>query len=719
MNNDINIGSIVKTNHKFKDRGVTGHPSLIIGKNNNCYYGLELTSNLSKSSYPYNCYIYKGDIQNPNKYYTSSVVKGDNLMKFPIDSIDYKMGDVDEKTFNRLIDKHNDAMQAGDINLYEQKLIELHNQMMLESKYDIHNLPTNVKEIKNMNQFFRDVIDLEDNKYWKDMLKDASSCGYMNILNPNETPLKRKRGIVQQYLNYKHKIEESKYTLKGTRDGETFDISYSDSIDKLEKFKDEEQPHHKDIFMYIVEENKKLEEVLLYHGSPNKNITQLRITNERTTGDEFGAGIYLTSDYEEAKQYSHNGRVYKVQLDDNNLYNLKEKLPENIKNIVKQELLDNKEILNQIVRRNRKQYEVVDKKKGLEFYNNKKKEWQEKDNIYAGNMPEVNKINDKLIVTYTDYEDIDGAINNLTGDELQKILSHNMDPNVFVTLILKAGYDGIITHNDKWYIIYRNEDKVKIVESKHKVEEASRNELLVKSKGETITRYNKAAGYRGFGIVDIDTTSLLTTNSLRVTCRVGDYYDTVEMEDVLYWIQMHAEQSSTKWQVNTKVVTKALMDAIDGMDIKVDCECGDWKYRFAYQATEWGYKYGKPETRPAKITNPSGYGALCKHLISLLGNKRWLQQVTGTVMDWVVKRIDEINRFLNVKEGQELTLPNELARQNAKSAFYSKLFKDKIEDEENEEEQPEEETLEQENEEPKEDIQDEEVENEEEENNDN
>lgn len=111
---------------------------------------------------------------------------------------------------------------------------------------------------------------------------------------------------------------------------------------------------------------------------------------------------------------------------------------------------------------------------------------------------------------------------------------------------------------------------------------------------------------------------------------------------------------------------------------------GDFVYRFAYQATKGKYKYGKPENRPAKITNPNDYGALCKHLTSMLSNKKWLQQVSGTVMDFIVKRIDDVNKFLRVKPGEELTLPNELARQNAKKAFYSKLF-DKSEEQEDEE----------------------------------
>lgn len=429
----------------------------------------------------------------------------------------------------------------------------------------------------------------------------------------------------------------------------------------------------------------RLDEALLYHGSPNKSLTKLEIGKEKTTGDEFGSGIYLTKDYDEAKGYSGpEGRVYKVSLNNDNLYNLKELLPQSIKEIVKSELLDDKDIRNQIVRYNRKQYEVNDNKTGFEFYTNKKQEWETLDGTYFGNLPKVNKEGNKIIVTYSDYEDMDSAVDKLTGDDLQKTLSHNMDPNVFVELIIRAGYDGIITHDDNWYIIYRNEDSVRIEESKHKVEEASRNELLALTKSQTVTRYNKAAGYKGFSIVDIDTTMLLRDDTITVTCRVGNYYDTIQLMDVLIWIQMESERNENN-QVNTKAITAALMEAIDALEIKVNCTCGDWQYRFAYQATQLDYKYGKPENRPANITNPKNYGALCKHLTSMLSNKKWLQQVTGTIMDWIEKNIDQVNKYLRVKEGQELTLPNELARKNAKIGFYSKLFKDKLKDEPEEE----------------------------------
>ena len=50
----------------------------------------------------------------------------------------------------------------------------------------------------------------------------------------------------------------------------------------------------------------------------------------------------------------------------------------------------------------------------------------------------------------------------------------------------------------------------------------------------------------------------------------------------------------------------------------------------------------------------------------MLSNKRWLQQVTSTLMDWLEENIDDVNAYLNLSGDKALTLPNEVARQNAK-----------------------------------------------------
>lgn len=175
-------------------------------------------------------------------------------------------------------------------------------------------------------------------------------------------------------------------------------------------------------------------------------------------------GIYLTSDYNEAESYAgYGGRVYKIDLEDNNLYNLTNPLTDKMKSIIKNELLDYKRVYNQILKFNRKQYKVDDKATGLEFFHKKKKEWEEKDNTFYGNIPVVKKTNNGLVIFYTDYEDIDNAIDKLSGEDLHKILSGDIDPDIFTSIIINSGFDGIITHDNKWYVLFKNEDKAKIM----------------------------------------------------------------------------------------------------------------------------------------------------------------------------------------------------------------------------------------------------------------
>lgn len=212
-----------------------------------------------------------------------------------------------------------------------------------------------------------------------------------------------------------------------------------------------------------------------------------------------------------------------------------------------------------------------------------------------------------------------------------------------------------------------------------KLEEASRNELLAKAKAETITRYNKSAGYKGFSLVDIDTTAIKTRDSIIITNNVGKYFDSVELDDILYWVGLEVTEARDN-KMTQKVVEKALLGAMDGMDIKVDCNCGDFVYRFAYMATQFEYKYGKPETRPSDITNPDGYGAMCKHLIALLSNKSWISQVASTLQQWIIDEIDWVRDFLKMSE-EEFKLPDEYARYLGKHGAMKKFW-DKQPDEE-------------------------------------
>lgn len=383
---------------------------------------------------------------------------------------------------------------------------------------------------------------------------------------------------------------------------------------------------------------------ILYHGSPNTNINKLDIGKAKESGDQYGNGIYLTTNIKDAEVYAGpTGRVYKITLDPSiKLFSLDGKLPDNIVQYLQFEK-DNmsEDMYNNICSRSRIQKSFTDKQEALKFSTEKKKEYVKRDNRYSRNMPKasVEKTTPiKYIVTYTDYDNINNAISELTGDDLYSIIIQDATPNTFVDLITSSGYDGIITHNNEWVIIYKNIDKVNILnESKviplsnlKRLDEVSRNQLIAKTKSQTITRYKKAAGYKGFSVVDIDTTSVFTRNCFRVTCRVGDYWDTIEMENILFWIQVEAEKNKD-YQINAHGVRDAILNAADGVDIRVDCSCPDFcleentnikllngevlpiskiKEKFDNNEEMWVYSTDSlGDFRPGKVTNVwvSGY----------------------------------------------------------------------------------------------------------------
>lgn len=490
----------------------------------------------------------------------------------------------------------------------------------------------NISILDNRDMFLIDNTDYTRVSQLKNELKKLRDD--MKIYNKDKYPTTYK-DMLDKYNKLKEiydnvmKIPLTEgYVLKGMQDGKSFDISYNDSEEKLQQFKDEMQPKHKDIDMYIVEESK-----------------QFKYANEEDIPryDSY-IGLQMQIDWVKNRIKSMKSKIAKDKYDaDRNkhkhLLQYYEELLKQYKQAMKD--MDDKEIKNENINK----YKVVDTNKLPDIKYELESRSENKD---------YNKIYQKVLKSKT------GKI-RCTYNELDLISAIYLDNDNY-------DYDKLNIQN----ILYES----KQIKNKEKLEEVSRNELLAKTKGETITRYNKSVQYKGFNLVNINIDDILRNNTIIITCRVGDYLDTLELEDILYWIQIVAEKNTNK-QINSKVVTEALMNAVDGMDIKIDCECGDWRFRLAYQATEWGYKYGTPETRPANIRNPNGFGALCKHLTALLSNKKWLQQVSSYLMDWCAKNIDKINQFLKLTdEDKQLTLPNELARQNAKKAFYTKLFKD-------------------------------------------
>lgn len=164
--------------------------------------------------------------------------------------------------------------------------------------------------------------------------------------------------------------------------------------------------------------------------------------------------------------------------------------------------------------------------------------------------------------------------------------------------------------------------------------EVSRKDLVAKSRVQDKKRFNKRLNYQVSNFRGVDLQKLFEDDYFVFTTPIKDYVCTVAFPGVfssLKKVVKSTKGDSTK--IDLQMVIKALRIAFDATDdVKVNCTCADWVYRFAYWATKNGYKYGNPETRPSDITNPDdALGATCKHLDLLLSNKRWLTKAASVV----------------------------------------------------------------------------------------
>lgn len=172
--------------------------------------------------------------------------------------------------------------------------------------------------------------------------------------------------------------------------------------------------------------------------------------------------------------------------------------------------------------------------------------------------------------------------------------------------------------------------------------EVSRKNLVGKTKVGSPERYNRRLRYGAMSTPEIDGDKLLDEDMLVIYVQVGKYTDTIAFAGVLkHFIDI--VKSDPKHAVNRRNLVRAINEQVDLTDVFVNCSCPDFRMRYAYWASRYSYKYGEPETRPAKITNPNdAIGAVCKHLASILSNKKWLVKAASVVNDFIQDHYDEI-----------------------------------------------------------------------------
>lgn len=182
-----------------------------------------------------------------------------------------------------------------------------------------------------------------------------------------------------------------------------------------------------------------------------------------------------------------------------------------------------------------------------------------------------------------------------------------------------------------------------------KINEATRSSLIAKSKKAPAYKSNRSKNrwvakdaskvantvkdYNKINMDDFWKKDILEFK-IRVEGETDNYFVTVNFSNILGRIQNQIKANKNKIEV--KCIYQALFQALNSSDIKIDCSCPDFKYRFKVWATKNGYNAGSAETREAKITNPKDeLGAACKHILCALNNAEWLQKIASVINNYI------------------------------------------------------------------------------------
>ena len=146
----------------------------------------------------------------------------------------------------------------------------------------------------------------------------------------------------------------------------------------------------------------------------------------------------------------------------------------------------------------------------------------------------------------------------------------------------------------------------------------------------------------------VQTFALPIYDMLVIYVQVGSYTDIVAYKGVISKL-IEIVKKDPMHRVIRRFVVQALNQQVDLTDVYVNCSCPDFRYRYKYWATKFDYLWGEPEKIPAEITNPDdSIGATCKHLASILANKKWLVKAASVVNDFIHDNYEEFIQSYNI-----------------------------------------------------------------------
>jgi len=181
--------------------------------------------------------------------------------------------------------------------------------------------------------------------------------------------------------------------------------------------------------------------------------------------------------------------------------------------------------------------------------------------------------------------------------------------------------------------------------------EANRRDLLLKQKRETPERIERSKAY-SINNLSVDPNAFLN-DWLVVTVDINGngstYKDSIAFAKILSDLIDNAKIDSTH-NVNSKLIQKTLKSSLDKHDIYIDCTCDDFKYRYAYFATQGKFKWGKLQnSNGKKIRNPNNdIGSMCKHLYTLLRSNKFMEHISDKIMRTIMANLDVIVKKYNI-----------------------------------------------------------------------
>ena len=199
---------------------------------------------------------------------------------------------------------------------------------------------------------------------------------------------------------------------------------------------------------------------------------------------------------------------------------------------------------------------------------------------------------------------------------------------------------------------------------KEKGDGKSRFEKRVKSKfSNSVREYNSIDMNSVFfdGILTINIPVKGETDNYLVRIKFGGFMETLQQE------------AKRLGKLDLRTITRALINAFNRDDVYIHCSCPDFKYRFNYWTTIHDINSGAPETRPARITNPTdNKGPGCKHIMLVLSNTQWLIKVSSVLNNYIKymeqNRKDDYARYIYPAiYGKEYEEPVQLSMDDSKT----------------------------------------------------